>query len=673
MAVLKMQKLSICGMKKDRKHILEDLQALGVLEINTDVQAEDGFEKTDTSAERSQFDKNVRMTDQALEYLDLYAHEDKSMFDSLKGKRLVSENDVDNIISEKDDIYGIVKAIHASYKKITDAKSAIHKKQVKKENILPWIALDIPLNTTGTKKTAVMLGTIQAQLDAQTIAGFVEETDPDLSGYEIKVVSSDKNQTCLAVVVIKEEADAVEDALRAHGFTRAQFYSRRTPADKIKKYEDDIAELEKVIKLCEEKIAGYADRREDLQLLSDYYNIRMQKYEVLGNLLQSRKTFFVTGYIPEKDAGNTVKLLNERYKIFTEVDEVSDDEEPPIELKNNTFSASTEGVVESFGLPGKGEIDPTFIMSLFYIFLFGLMLSDAAYGFIIFIVCFIAIKKFPRMGEGLKKSLRMFMYCGLSTLFWGVMFGGYFGDAVNIVSKTFFGKEVEIPALWFAPITDPMKMLLYSMLFGVIHLFTGLALKGYMLIRDKRYSDFVWEVGAWFVFLIGLIMMLIPSSIFESISGQTFNVPGWFGTVANVLTIAGMLGLLLMTGRKRKNPALRLALGAYEIYNITGWLSDVLSYSRLLALGLATGVIAQVVNSMASMGGKSVIGVIMFVLVFVIGHTFNLAINLLGAYVHTNRLQYVEFFGKFYEGGGHKFAPFKKNTKYVDIEEDTKL
>lgn len=673
MAVLKMQKLSICAMKKDRKKILEGLQALGVLEINTDMAVDEGFEKLDTSAEKSLLDKHVKMTDQALEYIDMYAHEDKSMFDSLKGKRLVSEKDVDEIIREKDDVYGIVKDIHAAYKNITEAKSTIHKKQVKKDNLLPWISLDIPLNTTGTKKTSVIFGTMQSQLDELTVRGYVEEANPDLSAYHIQIVSADKNQTCLVVIAIKQEADEVEDALRTHGFTRAQFYSRRTPADKIKKYEEEIAGLKKVIADNEEVIAKYADRKNDLQLLSDYYNVRMQKYEVLGSLVQSEKTFFITGYILEKNAQKTVELLNSNFRLYAEIEEVPDDEEPPVELKNNTFSASTEGVVESFGLPKKGEMDPTFIMSIFYVFLFGLMLSDAAYGFIIFITCFIVIKKFPRMSDSLKKSLRMFMYCGLSTLFWGVLFGGYFGDVVNVISKTFFGTEVEIPALWFAPITDPMKMLLYSMLFGVIHLFTGLFLKGYMMIRDGKYLDCLWDVGMWFAFLIGLIMMLIPSSIFESIAGQTFNVPGWFPTVANVLTIVGLLGILLMAGRRKKNPALRLALGAYDIYNITSWLSDVLSYSRLLALGLATGVIAQVVNSMASMGGKSVVGVIMFALVFLIGHVFNLAINLLGAYVHTNRLQYVEFFGKFYEGGGRKFAPFKKNTKYVDIEEDTKL
>ena len=211
-------------------------------------------------------------------------------------------------------------------------------------------------------------------------------------------------------------------------------------------------------------------------------------------------------------------------------------------------------------------------------------------------------------------------------------------------------------------------MLVYSMLFGCIHMFTGLALKGYMCLKDKDYMSFLCDVVFWFLLLLGLIFLLLPTNLFESISGIRFVFPEGVNFLAMAFTVTGAAGILLFSGRGRKNWALRIALGAYDLYNITGWLSDVLSYSRLLALGLATGVIASVINQMGSMAGGGVTGAVIFTIIFIVGHVLNLGINLLGAYVHTCRLQYVEFFGKFYESGGREFTPFRADTKYVDIE-----
>lgn len=185
--------------------------------------------------------------------------------------------------------------------------------------------------------------------------------------------------------------------------------------------------------------------------------------------------------------------------------------------------------------------------------------------------------------------------------------------------------------------------------------------------------DFFCDVVLWFMLLAGLILMLLPSDIFASIAQTEIVFPPVLNRTAQILAAAGAIGIVLMSGRGNRNPALRLALGAYDLYNITGWLSDVLSYSRLLALGLATGVIASVINQMGSMLPDNIIGVVFFILIFLVGHAMNLAINLLGAYVHTNRLQFVEFFGKFYEGGGRPFSPFKENTKYTEVKEETLL
>lgn len=670
MAVLQMQRMSICALKKDRKAILEKIQSMGIMEINHVLDEDEDFRRMDTANARSSFEKAANSADRALEILNEYAPVKTSMLSSLEGKKLVDAKVHEEVIRKREELLKLVSRIQVLDKEKAENKAEILKLENRIESLVPWLSLDIPMNATGTKKTSVILGSIPGQADISGIYEILADAAPEVEAADAYVISSGQDMTCIAVICLKQEEQSIEEALRSRGFSRIAQNSAKTPAGETEELRQEIKEKENRISQIEQEVIRLAEQREEIYLLADYYRVRAEKYEVLGEIPQSANTFVLSGYVPHRDVEKVKRVLESKYDCAIDVEELKEEEEPPVLLKNNKFSASAEGVLESFGLPKKGEIDPTAIMSVFYVFLFGLMLSDAAYGAIVSIACGVLILKFPRMSEGMKKSIQLFFWCGLSTLFWGIMFGGYFGDVINVVSRTFFGHEVGIKALWFVPLNNPMKLLIYSMVFGLIHLFTGLGIKGYMCIRDKKYVDFLCDVVLWYVFLIGLILLLIPTDIFASIAQVQITFPPVVNAIAKWASILGAVGIVLMSGRANKNFGLRIALGAYDLYNVTGWLSDVLSYSRLLALGLATGVIAQVVNQMGSMGGKSVFGVILFVIVFIIGHVFNIAINLLGAYVHTNRLQYVEFFGKFYEGGGRAFHPFRENTKYADVKEE---
>ena len=670
MAVLQMQRISICALKKDRKAILEKIQSMGIMEMSQVAEDEDGFEKMDTISARQSFEKKASLSESALDILDAYAPEKKSMFASLEGKKLVESDQFAKITAKKEEILKKAERIVACNKEIAEHKAESAKLENQIEALVPWLSLDVPMNCKGTGKTAMLLGTMPGETTLESVYEQIQTGEAQTDAVDVEIINSDQDATYLAVLCLKADAGAVEEALRAAGFAKPSQTVHAVPAKETAELKTKIEQLNKKIEEIEEEIKGCAKFREELKVIGDYYRMRAKKYEILGTLPQSQRTFVISGYIPKKAAGAVEKAIGEHYDCVIDIDELKEDEEPPTILKNNPFSANMEGVVESYGLPHKGELDPTTIMSFFYVFFFGMMLSDAAYGAIVAIACFVVLKKYPRMSASMHKSIKLFMFCGLSTIVWGILFSGYFGDAVDVIGRTFFGVEVSVPPLWFAPLNDPMKLLIYSMAFGLVHLFVGLGIKGYMQIKDKQYLDFFCDVVLWFIFLIGLIMMLIPSDIFASIAQVKIVFPPVLNTLAKALSIIGAVGLLLMSGRSSKNPVLRLALGAYDIYNITGWLSDVLSYSRLLALGLATGVIASVVNQMGSMLGGGIVGAIGFAIIFVIGHAMNLSINLLGAYVHTNRLQFVEFFGKFYEGGGRPFEPFETDTKYVDIKEE---
>lgn len=672
MAVLQMQRINICGFRQHRKEILERLQKLGWMELDLDLEDEH-YEKTETSGAKQAFQNRMHLAEQALEILSKYVPEKSSLLAGLEGKTRLQGDIYELLASKRSEYSGIARDLVDMDREIAARNASIQKLENRMTELTPWMNLKVPMDTKGTKKTIFFAGSLPCLMDEAQILGNLSVTLPKPEAFEIEVLSQNKGVTYLAVMCMKENAHGLEEALRQLGFARPSNVIGETPDREKELLEKETEKIQSEIIELKNKIYFHAGEREHLRLLSDYYRIRVDKYEVLGKLPQTRNVFAISGYIPQKYAYTLKKEMETQYEAVVEIEDIKETEEAPVILQNNRFARSGEGILTSFGFPHKGEIDPTFIMTIFYVFLFGLMLSDAAYGAIVSIACAVVLLKFPNMSKNLRKSLQLFFWCGISTVFWGLMFGGFFGDAVDVIAKTYFGvhlaeRESLLPALWFVPLKDPMKMLIYSMLFGCIHMFTGLALKGYMCLKDKNYMGFVCDVVFWFLLLLGLIFLLLPSGLFESISGIRFVFPEGVNFLAKAFTVTGAAGILLFSGRGRKNWALRIALGAYDLYNITGWLSDVLSYSRLLALGLATGVIASVINQMGSMVGGGVTGAVIFTIIFIAGHVLNLGINLLGAYVHTCRLQYVEFFGKFYESGGREFIPFRANTKYVDIE-----
>ena len=670
MAVLQMQKIGICALKRDRPAILEFLQAAGVVEV-TQEEAESGaFARADMLEERQLAEARAAQADRALEVLDEYAPEETSLFSGLAGRPPADMEKFGRMEENAGKILEDADQILALQKEIAEKRTAAARLETEAESLTPWLSLDIPLACREQGRITILLGTVPGEQSSEGIAAALAGCEPDPERVVLEIVHADADQTCIGLVCLREDAPALEEALRGIGFARPAKSIDEVPAAYVRGLKEAGKKREEEAAAAENRLRAHANSRENLKLASDYYRLCAQKDEALSQLWQSEKTFLVTGYIPARESARLGERLSARFDVFYEVSEIPEGEEAPVLLSNGHFASAAEGITASYGLPAGGEIDPTAIMSVCYVFFFGMMLSDAAYGLIIFLACFLAIRKFPDMEENLRKSLRLFMYCGVSTLVWGVLFGGWFGDVVDIVSQTWFGKRVTVPALWFIPLNDPMRLLIVSLFLGAVHLFLGLGIKGYLLLRDRKYMDFFCSVALWYLLLFSLILMLIPSSLFAPMLGVQVVFPAFVNAAARWGAVLGAAGIVIFSARDKKNPILRLALGAYDLYGVSSWLSDALSYSRLLALGLATGVIASVINQMGSMAGTGILGTLIFIVVFCFGHLFNLAINLLGAYVHTCRLQYVEFFGKFYEGGGRAFEPFKRSTKYVKIKEE---
>lgn len=669
MAVLQMQRISICALKKDRKQILETLQRRGVVEIS-DLVLEDGvFEKSDTAAQRIQFEKDIAAATSALEVLDTYAPEKTPVLSMLEGRRALTTQEYEAAGAGAGQTLETARRLNALSRTIAENRAEILKLQTQLDALTPWLGLDVSMRFSGTRSTAAFIGSFADDVPLDALYARIAQAAPE-AAVHIDLVSHSQDQTCVFIVTHRSQAAAVDEALRTCGFSRPASPAKESPAERQKLLNDAAAAAQSAIDAAQKEIEGLAGKRGDLRFLTDYLRLRAEKYEVIGRLAQSKRTFLLSGYVTAGRAAAVESELTGKFDAAVRLETPGPDEDVPVVLKNNSFSEPVETVVESYSLPGRGEIDPTTIMSFFYYILFGMMLSDAGYGLVMAIGCGVVMAKYKNMEPGIAKMIKMFFFCGLSTIFWGVLFGSFFGDAVGVIASTFFHSDFKLSPLWFEPVSEPMRLLVFSFLIGIIHLFTGLGIKFYQLAREGQIKDAIYDVVFWYLLVGGGIFYLLTMSMITEMLGLSFTLPPIVATVAAVCAGIGAVGIILTSGRESRNPVKRLLKGLYGVYNVTGYLSDILSYSRLLALGLATGVIATVFNKMGSMGGGGIFGAIMFILVFLVGHTLNIGINLLGAYVHTNRLQFVEFFGKFYEGGGRAFSPFAAHTKYYKFKEE---
>ncbi len=679
MAVLEMEHIELCAMKRDRKQILELLQRRGTVEIR-DLEVQDEvFEKADTAASRGILERNAETARAAAEVVSRHVPQKGGGLAFLKGRTALSLTEYDEFCEGRENILRTAQRVQLLEREIVEAKAEISRCEALEEALLPWLALPVPQTFTGTKKTAVFIGSLEGQHGEEEILQSLAEAAPELDKLDVEIVSSSPEQTNFYVIFPKAQAAKAEEALRALGFARPAQATHHLPKDKQERLRRKKAEAEKTITKCEEEIKGAADMLDCFHKLEDHMRMRAEKYGAIERLAQSRHTFILEGFVPQKYAKTLHKELESTFECAVDTYHAGyDNEECPTALENKWFPRPVETVLESYGLPNRREIDPTPVMSIFYFAMFGLMFSDFGYGLILAGATAICLLKFKGMEPNWKKQLTLFFWCGVSTMFWGIIFSSYFGDVVDAIALTFFGRAADAPTLmppvWFAPLEEPMRLLMFCLAIGVVHLTVGYIMNGVNSARRGDYAAILFDAVFPGLFVYPLLIVLIGTEMFAGMLGSTqplINIPPVVNTICYAVAGICAVGVVLTGGRESKNWGKRLLKGVYALYNvISGWLSDILSYSRLLALGLATGVIASVMNQLGGMAGGGVFGVILFIVVFAVGQTLNFGINVLGAYVHSNRLEFVEFFGKFFEGGGRKYSPLGIHTKYYKIEEE---
>lgn len=660
MAKLPMKYIEIAAPLSEGKEIFDFLQVQAAVEL-TETEELPGLTRLSAGRTPAQFEKYRAVATDALKILDRYAPEKKGLLAGLAPLPEMRVADYLKKADKADSLLGVCYDVCGAERTVTQARAAIARLEAARTGLVPWLALDVPMKFAGTKETAAFVGTLPAEYTAQTLTDALLAQNDALDAVAVEVVSCSRERSCIFAVCRKAEQDAVFAALRSLGFAYVSDPTKHPPKVRYERFGREIEAHRQEIADAEAQIKALADRRRDLEFVHDYFAIRQEKYEALSRVSTSGSAVVISGYVPEKWLEKLQKQLEERFTVAVAVSDPPPEADVPVELENNAFAGAVEGITKMYAMPGKEDVDPNPVMAFFYYIFFGIMLSDAGYGLLMVLGTLFAKLKFKPTGN-MKKSVDMYFYCGIATVFWGTLFGSWFGDIIPQVAKQFFDKDVGSLALWFEPVNDPMKLMLYSFLFGIIHLFVGLGVSFYNMWRKGNKLGAVCDVIPVYLFVTGLAPL--GASIVIDVPPMLLSAGKW-------LLIIGTALIVLTAGRSSKNIVGKLGLGLYGLYNTaSGWLSDILSYSRLLALGLCTGVIASVINTLGLIPSSKPLKLALLIPVFLFGHAVNMAINLIGTYVHTNRLQYVEFFSKFYEGGGRSFTPLHANTKYFQLKED---
>ncbi|MDD2777610.1 MAG: V-type ATP synthase subunit I [Methanocellales archaeon] len=648
MPVADIKRVYIISHESHKEKIVSELQKVGLIEVtdlrerlvNTDWRL---LLKEVGEPELRELDQKLSELDHTIDFLSNFEETGKGFIDGFFSSKTPMKRTEFERAGDFSDYKKICDRCNNLESRLNELKNEKNKLLSTLDQLSGWTGLDIPLEEiAGTEKTNIVLGIVNA----------FDEMKKDLTELApetyLKAVSENEEECCILAIYMKDKEYEVTQTMRKYDFAMLTFPELTgTPSEVQARINEELSIIEKEKGDIQAEISDLLKYRPGLLARYDHIHIDREREEIIKNFAKTETSFLIEGWIKDKNVDtlrNLLKSVSNTVEIFTRDPE--DGENPPIALENTTLADPFEAVVEMYSLPKYSEIDPTPIVTAFFIVFFGVCLSDVGYGIMLSIISILMMKKYV-MGPIGKKFLRLLAICGVSSVFFGVLGGSWFGDLLKM------------PVLWVNPIDDPMTMLIFALILGITHIFVGIGAKMYNSIRRGDIKDAVFDQLTWFILLGGVVLIIVAEMNVVSLGKIPYGVAG-----------LGAMTLVLTQGRSQKGVVKKIVFGLASLYGMVGYLGDVLSYSRLMALGLATGVIAMVFNSMALMTrGIPLIGILIAAMVLIVGHAFNLLVSTLGAFIHTCRLNYVEFFSKFYKGGGKRFSPFRISTKYVEIEE----
>lgn len=646
MAIVDMSKFYLLAFKEKRESLLKELQKFKYVHL---VDSGNDFSKEDLSAvsrseELIDIDDYLNKSKYVIERLEKI-EDKKPALEALKeGKKHFTYEEIKNRARKFN--------FSQIYKEISSIIDEIEKKEAENQEILnkvsellPYKAIDLPLEDLKlTKFSKIYLGTIP-QRYKENFEELLKEND---SVY-FDVLHTDKNYAYYLIICHKSDDEDVIDAFRKMGFTLVNFKEKGTINENINSLRERKSQNLDSIDTLNKELKNYLKYLDDFKIYYEYQSNEKLKVISSEKFLRTKNLDLIEGYVPSKflkSFEEAIQLIcgDDYYLYKKEADRNS--HEVPIMLKNNKFVGPFEMLTEMYSMPRYNEIDPTPFFAPFYFIFAGIMIGDLGYGLLVFIGSLLALRFF-NLDKATKRFMTFFNYLSISAMIFGLVFG------------SFFGGIIPLPTL-INPAEDIMEMLMLSLLLGGVHIFFALGIKAYMDIRDNKPKDAFYDVGLWYMALIGAI----GYGLSKAVAMNPIVVKILFYAM-----IIAMVGIVLTGGRSEKTTLAKFGWGVYALYGISSYIGDFVSYLRLMALVLSGSFIGLAVNMIAGMlFGSSIIGKLFAIVIFLVFQAFNCFLCYLSAYVHTARLTYVEMFNKFYEGGGVPFKKMVEDSKYFNID-----
>ncbi len=659
--IVSMKRLSLVALKSDQDAILNALQEAGTVEI---IKLADGDVQ---SGDADTVNARIQRLAESINAVKPYAK--KPGFLSPQ-KREMKLSDMREYVPKAEQTTNEIEELtHTQARLLSEREKAVSTR----EALEPWEAMTVPMDTVkNTPRVHYFIGLL-ASKDVERVREqeYLEAEFMNESASVPTILACKEDDTRIVQNFLKtvEWQDYVFPKLPG------------TPREAIESLNRRIAEIDGEYDAAQKELEARGETIETLQNALDAETIDADRLSANNDLSYTAHAFVLEGWVRDDEVEKTeqaIKNVTEAYSF--EVRDPAEGEEPPSVVKNNRFVKPFEEVQTLYSRPTYGTIDGTPYMTPFYILLFGLMLSDTGYGILLMLGTLLYIKKKKPTGMSAGIS-RVLFWGGLSTIVWGVLCGSFFGITKTSAStievggvfsqiSMFFEKLGIFPAL-LDPMQNSMVMLGLCFGLGVLHIVAG-----YIVGAIDRFSKGDWKSAifdqiSWVLITLGLVVGFLPA--IAGMAGMSVTLPKSVTMPALIAAGVGALMVVLFKGREKRNILKRMMSGLGGLYDVTSVLADILSYARLFALGIATGVIGQVFNMLCGMLASAsnpvmkIVGAIGSIVLLVLLHTFNVAINALGAFVHCARLQYVEFYGKFYESGGKEFRPLSYNTKHVQV------